>query len=248
MTSCRFRLSSIIHPCTIGLLGSLIVVGCATQGRKPAIGETDPCRTLDSLYESSGFEKTVSMSGKITFDVEQYRIRGQFTLTANPSGGMGFDFSTSALFGNQHEDISMSTAGGVVRVLDRERGRYYEGEEVDELLKEMVGLDLDVGEIVSLVLGAMPPCGDLQEKRISLSRNGDVVFASRSLDEGVRIVFGGERRTIRKIEWPISFADGKITPLLADYDWENDDGGNRLLKRLVLSVSEKGWRIKLVSV
>jgi hypothetical protein len=245
MVSSQFRLLSIIYPCTIGIFCSLIVMGCTAQGQKHAFAETDPCVTLDSLYASSGFESPLSMTGRITFDVEQYRIRGQFTLTADADGEMGFDFSSSVMFGSRHEDISMSMVGGIIRVLDRERGLYYEGEEVNEKLREMLGLNLEVSEIISLVLGALPPCGDLQDKKINLSRSGEVVFTSQLSHRDVRIVFDAERRAIRKFKWPLAFDSGKATPLDVDYTWEQVGGEGRELRRLVLYVPEKGWRIKL---
>jgi hypothetical protein len=248
MMSCRFRLPSRIFTGSIGIFFLLIAMGCATQSGKQALGEADPCSMLDSLYTSSGFESALAMTGKITFDVEQYRIRGQFTLAANPNGEMNFEFSNSTLFGNQHEDISMSIADGAVRVLDRERAKYYEGEDVDAALMEMVGLNLDVREIVSLVLGTMPPCDNLQGKTISLSRSGEIVFASRALDEDARIVFDEGKRRIRRLEWPLSFTEGKISRLQVEYTWEPSEDGSPILERLVLSVPEKGWRIKLVGI
>jgi hypothetical protein len=248
MVNRRFRLSTFIYPCTICLLCSLIIMGCAGRGRKHALEGADPCATLDSLYASAGFESPLSMTGKITFDVEQYRIRGQFTLTADPQGEMGFDFSSSVLFGSRHEDISMSITGGVVRVLDRERGMYYEAEEVDAQLTEMIGLKLDVGEIIPLVLGAPPPCGNLQDKDIGLSRNGEVVFASRFLGRDVRVVFDDGTRKISKLVWPLSFDSGETASLEVDFTWHQLEGEGRVLKRLVLTVPRKGWRVKLVSV
>jgi hypothetical protein len=248
MVSRRSSLFTFVHPCTIGIFSCLIVMGCAAQGQKHALSEADPCVMLDSLYASAGFEATLSMTGKITFDVEQYRIRGQFTLTVHPEGQMGFEFSSSAMFGSRHEDISMSITGGVVRLLDRERGMYYEAEEVDVQLREMLGLNLDVREVLSLVLGAMPPCGDLQDKKVGLSRNGEVVFASSVRDRDVRIVFDEGRRTIHKFIWPLAFDGGKAASLEVDYTWEQVEGEGPVLKRLVLSVPDKGWRIKLVAI
>jgi hypothetical protein len=248
MMSCRFRVSSIIQTCCIGYFLILFVMGCASHGGGKSLGEMDPCKTLDSLYASSGFESHVSMTGKITFDVEQYRIRGQFTLVAAPDGDMGLDFSNSTLFGSQHEDISVSLAGGVIRVLDRERGAYYEGGDVDEALKEMIGLDPDVGEIVALALGAVPPCANLPGGKIHLAGDGEIVYASRSSGEKIRIAFDEGTRRIRYLEYPLSLSGGKIARLLVDYAWEQSDKGTYSLKKLILSVPSKGWRIKLISI
>ena len=248
MVSCRFRVSSFLHPWIVGLLFGCLIIGCAAQGGRHIFAGSDPCTALDSLYESSGFESPVAMTGKITFDVEQYRIRGQFALNAKPDGEIGFEFSNSALFGQQHEDLSMSVSNGIVRILDRERGRYYEGREVDELLDEMVGLEINTGEILSLALGEPPPCADLQDRSIGLTRNGEAVFRSRTRGEDIRIEFDGERRAIRSFEWPLSLAGGRITRMRVEYSWERREDGIRVLQRLVLSVPDKGWRIKLVAV
>ncbi|MFH1754225.1 MAG: hypothetical protein ABIA59_00850 [Candidatus Latescibacterota bacterium] len=248
MMSCQFRVSSFIHTGILGFFCVLLAMSCAPSGGRRSLHEPDPCAMLDSLYQSSGFESAMSMTGKITFDVEQYRIRGQFALTAHLGGDVAFEFSNSALFGSQHEDIAMSIADGVVRALDRERGRYYEGAQVDEQLIDMIGLDLDVREMISLILGAPPDCGGLQDTKISLSRSGEVIFDACAGEGDVRIVFDEEKRRIRRLEWPVRFDNGHSSRLTAEYLWEESGRSTPVLARLVLLVEEKNWRIKLVSV
>jgi hypothetical protein len=72
----------------------------------------------------------VSIRGRATFDVDSYRVRGRFHLTLAESGDAVLEFSGSTLLGGHREDAVVSLSGDTLRVLDRERGRYYEGDEV----------------------------------------------------------------------------------------------------------------------
>jgi len=74
------------------------------------------------------------MRGHATLDAESYRVRGRFELRLSPGGDSVFEFSGTTLLGGHREDLVVSLIGDTLRVLDRERGRYYEGEAAEQLV------------------------------------------------------------------------------------------------------------------
>jgi hypothetical protein len=76
------------------------------------------------------FPRPASVRGRATFDVDSYRVRGRFHLTLAESGDAVLEFSGATLLGGHREDAVVSLTGDTLRVLDRERGRFYEGDEV----------------------------------------------------------------------------------------------------------------------
>ncbi len=229
----------------VGVFCILSLPCCTSLRSRQAVGGPAACVKLDSLYKRSGFEAPMTMAGKATFDIEQYRVRGQFNLLTDAGGRVGFEFSSSSLFGSRREEISLSIVEGTIRVLDRERGEYYEGEEVDVLLRTNLEMDIDAVEILKLVLGTMPSCSSLEQLMFRPKGNGDVLFASRVSDQPVNMTFGGERRKLVALEWPVRFEGGDTDRLRVEYLWEMSATGNSRLKELILRIEEKGWRIKL---
>ncbi len=230
-----------------GLICVLLQVGCASPAGRKAIPGRETCAVLDSLYRSSGFEKVIIMAGRATFDVEQYRVRGQFNLLAQANGDMGFEFSSGSLLGGQREDISISIVEGVIRVLDRERMKFYEREEVDVMLQDALDLDISAQEIVAIVLGALPPCNNLKNKKIHTSNSGEVVFSGRLADRQVRVVFDPEERRLRSLHWPVYFSTGEVDRLEASYLWAPSGSENQGLEEIVLLIEDRRWRIKLAA-
>jgi hypothetical protein len=102
----------------------------------------DACARLDTFL-AAAFPRPLEMRGRATFDVESYRVRGRFVLTATPSGDAVFEFSGATLLGGHREDAVFSMSGDTLRVLDRERGRYYEGAEVERLMERGTGTSGD---------------------------------------------------------------------------------------------------------
>jgi hypothetical protein len=79
------------------------------------------------------------MNGHATFDVESYRVRGQFQLDLAANGDAVLEFSGSTLLGGHREDAVISLSADTLRVLDRERGRFYEGDEVTRMIESGTG-------------------------------------------------------------------------------------------------------------
>jgi hypothetical protein len=231
-----------------GMVG-LLMIGCASTGGVRQHSGPAACARLDTLYQDAGFQSPLNMSGKATFDIEQYRVRGQFTLATTPGGAFVFELSSSLMFGSQREDLVVSIADGVMRVLDRERGQYYEGTEVDRLLRENLELDIDCAELISLVLGREIPCRSLDITGLSASTSGNGQFVFKGLldQQPVKIMFGSPSGRLTRFEWPLKRTGGRTELLRIDYGWGPDTGKGPELKDVTVKVDSQGWRIKLRS-
>ena len=125
------------------LLALIIAVtsGCATSGGTPT---PSICAQFDSFYAHSGFEAPLTITGKATVNANQYQIRGIIRAEFHPFGDVYMDFSSSVLFGSQIEDFFLSLVSDTLRIVDRERGQIYEGEQAAEFLREALAMDFDV--------------------------------------------------------------------------------------------------------
>jgi hypothetical protein len=223
-----------------------MVLSC-TAARKGG-GDLDTagnCRTVDSVLALSGWRNNVAMAGRVTFDVRQYRVRGRFQLTAEPDGDLVFEFSGNMVLGGRHEDVVLSWYDGELRVLDRERGRLYEGADVDGLIAEGLGEQWDVADLIRLVTARKPDCSRLSS--VELSGRGERMRLDGRLDgESFRLDYNGGRLT--DASWPVRVVGGSGDRLEVAYTWETVPGaGKRALTSAVLFLEGRRWRIKLES-
>jgi len=232
--------ASVISAFGAGLAVSLIL-GCsaAPVGR----WDSSPCEVLDSLYASSGFEAPVSVVGQATVDANQYRMRGKARLDARAPGEMALEFSSTVLFGHEREDFVFSLAGDTLRVVDRERGVYHEGDDAKSFLAQSLATDLDVSQALSLALGGHPPCEDLSLVRVETTSDGAVVCAGERYGRRFRAVFGKSRR-LEMVDWPVRSDEYGLDTLRVEYEWEPAAGGGAELLALVLSLEKREWRCK----
>jgi hypothetical protein len=96
------------------------------------------CARADSFFAAS-FNRPLDMQGHATFDVDSYRVRGRFRMQLAANGDAVLEFAGSTLLGGHREDATLSLSGDTLRVLDRERGRYYEGDEVARMIESGTG-------------------------------------------------------------------------------------------------------------
>jgi hypothetical protein len=210
-----------------------LAAGCAAPAlRSVEAPPRQPCRRLAALYRNTGFTDSQEMKGRATFDVEQYRIRGQFSLSTTPAGDFVFELSSSVMFGGQREDLMVSMADGVLQILDRERGQYYEGTET--------------ADILSFLVGQFPPCGELERAAVAPpQKTGETTFTGRLNNRPVKIIFKREDGLLNRLEWPILFTSGRWGELEADYRWSPGPAGEPALSNLTMKVDSRGWRIIL---
>jgi hypothetical protein len=120
------------------------VASCAGAGLVPACGPhysadhalrgAAACASADSFL-ANAFPRPLSMRGRATFDVDSYRVRGRFDLQLAANGDAVLEFAGSTLLGGHREDAVISLSSDTLRVLDRERGHYYEGDDVTGLVE-----------------------------------------------------------------------------------------------------------------
>jgi hypothetical protein len=222
------------------LVAAVVVVatGCTHYAGPPA---RDPhaCAELDSALAHSGLRDGLTMRGKTTIDVNQYRVRGRFELTLTPSGDLTFDMTSTTLLGGHREDAVMSFYADTLRVLDRERGRYYEGSEVDALVADGTGTALDLAALLRLVTTQTPRCervADVWGTDAAAERLEGYLDARRF---SLEIPVGG----IARARWPLQVGESERWDTLeVTYTWREGR-----LSRFVVYVPERRWRIKLVA-
>lgn len=202
-------------------------------GPRAAASGPAPCAVVDSTLAARGLPRPFSMKGRATFDVEQYRVRGRFTLTLDASGNAVLEFSGATLMGGHREDVAVSLSGDTLRILDRERGRYDEASDAEALVAGGAGRagDWTLAMRRSLTLTAGCPV-------VSLTPRDDGLDGEAA-DGPFRLRWQGGRMV--RATWPDP-APGETFDdrLEATYQWS----GNRL-SRIELRMPTRGWRIRL---
>jgi hypothetical protein len=114
---------------------ALSILACAPRPSGDLVRGDAACAQLDTFYAQT-FPRPIEMRGRATFDVESYRVRGHFELRSFANGDAVLEFGGTTLLGGQREDVLVSLSGDTLRLLDRERGRFYEGSEVEALMAD----------------------------------------------------------------------------------------------------------------
>jgi hypothetical protein len=172
------------------------------------------------------------MSGRATFDVDSYRVRGSFRLELSAHGDAVLEFSGSTLLGGHREEAVISLSSDTLRVLDRERGRYYEGDAVARMVEEGTHTQGDWALALRRVLASdCPGIETVQADENGLSGSGPDGPFSLKL-EGGRLV---------EATWPNPAPSETFRDRLeVRYRWK---GGRIDLVEALLPA--RGWRIRL---
>jgi len=193
-------------------------------------------RVVDSLLAASLPTRPWSLAGRATFDVEQYRVRGHFRLDVGAAGDFVLEFSGTTLFGGHREDIVVSLARDTLRVFDREHARYYEGEAVDDLIRQGTGTAGAWGEGVARAVGMSAGDGVVELEHGDDGVAGQLTAGTFRLD--IR-----DGRLVRAV-WPDPARSRTFDDRLeVTYDWR--DGR---LWELAATLPVRGWRIRLERV
>ena len=222
-----------------GLLAlSLVTVlaspACRQRVAANGLAGDEACAALDSLWSSAGPTRPLSMSGHARLDVEQFRFRGRFRLEQTDAGS-AIEFSGSTLFGGHREDLVVSLADDTLRVFDRERGRFYEGTTLDDLIWDGTRTRADWTMVVAQVLMVSRRCNSLSAVQFD--------------DEGVRGLEAGQTfhveltgdRRVDRATWPDPIREGTFDDRLEiDYDWSAG-----MLDGITASLPARGWRVRL---
>ena len=172
------------------------------------------------------------MHGRATFDVEDYRVRGRFTLKSFANGDAVLEFGGATLLGGHREDVVVSISGDTLRVLDRERGRYWEGDDAGRMLAD--GSDTAGDWLLALrriLASGCPGVESLQAGPDGVSGAGaDGPFDLRA-----------PNGHLEGATWPNPAPEDTFRDRLeAEYRWSNGK-----LQELEARLPTRGWRVRL---
>ncbi|UCH84570.1 MAG: hypothetical protein JSW50_02425 [Candidatus Latescibacterota bacterium] len=227
------------------MLCVLITAGCGSTSVRTGADPT-VCAVFDSLYEGSGFAPRLTIQGKATIDANQNRIRGKIQVDVDSPRHIVFEFTSSILFGSKREDFVFSLVDDTLRIIDRERGEFYEGEEAEAVLRESLEADFAVPAALALALGGHPGCDELDDLDYKLGSGGKLEFSGKHRGRSFRVVFGAGHRRIDDVSWPVFSRDG-ADQLEVDYRWESDAKGVVRLSEVIMHVESRRWRCKIRS-
>jgi hypothetical protein len=222
------------------LLPALLALACSCGApiadRGEGIHGGVACDSLDSMLGRMFPATPWSMEGRATFDVDDYRVRGRFRLWVASRDRLGFEFEGTTLFGGHHEDVVVSVSGDTLRIFDRERGSFYEGAQVDDLVWRGTHARGDWVAAVREVAGLEPGCDDRSELR-------DEVDHVSGLVRGGAFVLTLDGRRVDRASWPDpTRSETHADRLEVRYDWS--DGA---LREVTIALANRGWRIRLTA-
>lgn len=211
----------------------LVAPACRQRVDGNALSDQAACSALDSLLATAG-PGARSMSGEAVIDVDQFRFRGRFRLDTTTAGDAVIELGGSTLFGGHREDVVVSLAADTLRVFDRERGRLYEGETVDDLIWDGTRAHADWTRVVADVLAAPVRCEGFRD--VVLDGDG----ARGALARGpFRIVTEGGRVT--RATWPDPIEGSNFDDQLeVRYAWRGAE-----LAEITAILPTRGWRVRL---
>ena len=221
------------------MAAALLIAGCSLTGRGgPSIQGSRACAVVDSAFSASGLRDGLEVTGHTTIDVNQYRVNGRFTLRVSETGDMILEFTSTSPMGGSREDVVLSYWQDTLRVFDRERGRFFERGEVDELVEEGVGFEVDLAQVLRRVFLHPPDC----ERFTEIRRADDGGDLTGRID-GERFGMSFEGGRIARADWPAPFRGAVASERLeVDYRWE----GGRLTGLTILAPVRR-WRVRLVA-
>ncbi len=205
------------------------------------------CTSLDSLFQHSGFEVPITLHAKVTVDADQYRIRGKSRIETKPTGDISFDFSSSVFFGAHREDFFFSIVADTLRILDRERGQYYESADAARYMEDILGMDFDAKTVMLIALGRTPSCDEIESLRREARANGEVRFVGEVTGQPFEVVFGAEHRRLKEISWPLR-REKRRDQVRVTYQWTKGNDAGFTLRQVVIRLLEREWRCKITAV
>jgi hypothetical protein len=228
------------------LCTALLALSCAGSGGERARFEPAAeaaCRSLDSVFALSGWREPMESTGRVKLDVKQYRVQGRFRARFVGDGDFTFEFTGTMALGGHHEDVVVSFQRGTLYVLDRERGRLYEGDETDQLIREGLGMAWKMGDLVRWITAWPPACNRLSG--VAVASRGDGGATARGRVDGHSFQAEFTRDRLEEASWPLMDGDRSDDRLSLRYWWRSDAGGRAVLDELVAYVEGRRWRMVL---
>lgn len=217
------------------LAATMALPACRQRVAPPGLSGSDACAAVESLLAVAGPPRPRTMAGHALLDVEQFRFRGRFRLDVTAGGDATIEFDGSTLFGGHREDVVVSLVDDTLRVFDRERGRFYEGTALDELIWDGTRARADWARVMAGVLSTPRRCGEmtgvvLDEGRVQGLEDGDPI----------RVVLTQQGR-VGGATWPNPIVGGTFDDRLeVRYDWRNN-----AVVEITANLPVRGWRLRL---
>ncbi|MCH7549203.1 MAG: hypothetical protein IH969_06680 [Candidatus Krumholzibacteriota bacterium] len=181
----------------------------------------------------------LDLSGRATIDINQYRVRGRFSLSADHTNNIVLEFTSTSPMGGRREDVVVSLYEDTLRIFDRERAVLHVGEEVEAMVEKETDLPIDLARMIPIVLARMPDCARLSSMNVSASSDG---FSG--VIDGERFDLAFSEGMLVRARWPLPLReDGPRERLEIKYEWAEDG----TLERITALLPERSWRIKLRS-
>jgi hypothetical protein len=245
-------------PITVGLHRWFVICGLVIAGLNGCSGmkhrpqDAAPplsCTKFDSLYSHALYETPFRLLGKAKFDLSQHQLRGRFDLAVSGEGTTAFDFVSSSLFGAHREEVTLYLTTGTLRIIDRERDLFYEGEDADAYIMEILETDRSILDILSLILRNESACGRFDSMSLEPGKSMDKSLHIYGMESGepVRFTISRPAGKVVEITWPVQMMDGSREILQITFDWRRTgDGGNdEELREITLYLEKRSWRLKL---
>jgi hypothetical protein len=198
---------------------------------------------VDSVFALSGWREPMELTGKVKLDVKQYRVQGRFRADFAGNGDFTFEFAGTMAMGGHHEDVVVSFQAGELYVLDRERGRLYEGDETDELIREGLGMEWNMVDLVRRITARPPSCDRLSRVEVEPKRESGATVKGLVGGESFRADFTGGR--IEKASWPVVAGGRREDRLSVEYRWRSVSDQSASLDELTAFLEGRRWRMIL---
>jgi len=107
------------------------------------------------IFPPRTFKKPVTIAGRAKIEFSRYRFRGLFRLKYDGVLAQ-IDFDHSSVFGAVKEEGSVFISNGRITFLDQKRGKLYNGEVSNKLIKDTTGADITASDIMLALLFRHP--------------------------------------------------------------------------------------------
>ncbi|HEX5131610.1 MAG TPA: hypothetical protein VFX92_03885 [Candidatus Krumholzibacteria bacterium] len=230
------RPSSACSNTLIAVAVAAVLAGCGPRSVETtrAVHGDAACAALDSVLAGSLPARPWKLAGRATFDVDDYRVRGRYRLAVDANASAVFEFEGTMMLGGHREDVVLSMSADTLRVLDRERGAYYQGADVDDLIERGVHARGNWVAALRSVMGFAGAC----PRELEMRTDGEHV--SGLVDGGAYVLTVDGGRLVRA-SWPDPTASRTFSDRLdVRYEWD----GTRL-SGITAALPVRGWRIVL---
>ncbi len=138
----------------------------------PAGIPVDPSVGSSGIISSAATGKDLVITGKVRFELPEYRVKGSCMIFHGGNGDLQVDFLHSSLFGSYREDATLYIDRDQITIDDRERDVIWQSQETMRSLQKHFGLDIYPADIIALLLFEEP---DIVERKVIIEEWGRTI-------------------------------------------------------------------------